>query len=76
MTTNANTAFYGDKSPYNLRYKIILIIEYRIAVATAEADEAIASFDFLKIIGISTRLSTPPPHPPKKGANRGDSAQF
>ena len=37
-----------------------------IAVATIEADEAIASSDFHKIMGIS----------PKKGANRGDSGQF
>ena len=38
----------------------------RLAVATTETDEAIASSDFLKIIGIS----------PIKGANRGDSCQF
>ena len=37
-----------------------------IAVATLEADEAIASSDFMKIIGIF----------PKKGATRGDSGQF
>ena len=37
-----------------------------IAVATTEADEAIASSDFLKIMGIS----------PPKGANQGDSGQF
>ena len=37
-----------------------------IAVATTEADEAIASSDFLKIIGIS----------PQKGANQGDSGRF
>ena len=34
-----------------------------IAIATTEADEDIASSDFLKIMGIS----------PAKGANRGDS---
>ena len=37
-----------------------------IAVATIEADEAIASSDFLKIIGISC----------EKGASWGDSGQF
>ena len=37
-----------------------------IAVATTEADEAIASSDFLRIMGIS----------PKKEANRGDFGQF
>ena len=37
-----------------------------IAVATTEADEAIASSNFLKIMGIS----------PPKGANRGDSGKF
>ena len=37
-----------------------------MARATTEADEAIALFDFLKIMGIS----------PRKGANRGDSGQF
>ena len=37
-----------------------------IAVATIEADEAIASSDFLKIMGISSQ----------KGANRGDAGQF
>ena len=37
-----------------------------IAVATIEADEAIASSDFLKIMGISSQ----------KGANRGDSGQL
>ena len=37
-----------------------------IAVATIEADEAIASSDFLKIMGISSQ----------KGANRGDSDQL
>ena len=37
-----------------------------IAVATIEADEAIASSDFLKIMGISSQ----------KGANRGDSGHF
>ena len=39
-----------------------------IFVATTEADEAIASSVFLKIIGISP--------PPPKGANPGDSGQF
>ena len=37
-----------------------------IAVATTEADEAIASSDFLRIMGIS----------PPKGTNRGDFDQF
>ena len=37
-----------------------------IAVATIEADEAIASSDFLKFMGISSQ----------KGPNRGDSGQF
>ena len=37
-----------------------------IAVAATEADEAIALFDFLKIMGIF----------PPKGANQGDSGQF
>ena len=37
-----------------------------IAVATTEADEAIAWSDFLKIMGIS----------PPKGASWGDSGQF
>ena len=37
-----------------------------IAVATTEADKAIASSDFLRIMGIS----------PRKGANWGDSGQF
>ena len=39
---------------------------HAIAVATLEADEAIASSNFLKIMGISS----------PKGANRGDSGQF
>ena len=37
-----------------------------IAVATTEADEAIASSDFLKLMGIS----------PQTGASRSDSGQF
>ena len=37
-----------------------------IAVATIEADEAITSSDFHKIMAISS----------PKGANRGDSGQF
>ena len=44
----------------------IYIISPTIAVATTEADEAIASSDFLKIIGISS----------PKGADWGDSGQF
>ena len=41
-------------------------IQDGIAIATTEASEAIASSDFLKIMGIS----------PPEGANRGDSDQF
>ena len=47
----------GEKSSWNSQI---------IAVATIEADEAIASSDFLKIMGIS----------PKKRASWGDSGQF
>ena len=39
---------------------------FAIAIATIEADEAIPSSDFLKIMGIS----------PQIGANRDDSDQF
>ena len=51
--------------------KLLQPVEFKpwyngIAVATTEADEAIASSDFLKIMGISS----------PKGANRGDSGQF
>ena len=44
----------------------LLLASTSTAVATTEADEAIASSDFLKIIGIA----------PQKGANLGDSCQF
>ena len=45
---------------------VIFLTLSLIDVATIEADEAIASSDCLKIMGIS----------PPKGANRGDSGQF
>ena len=44
----------------------LLFVKGFIAVATTEADEAITSSDFLKIMGIF----------PLKGASRGDSGQF
>ena len=45
---------------------MIIVHVWFIAVATIEADEAIALSDFLKIMGISHQ----------KGANRGDSGQI
>ena len=45
---------------------VLIEVSMIIAVATIEADEAIASSDFLKIMGISSQ----------KGANRRDSGQL
>ena len=50
----------------NGKHTSLKYCQCHIAVATTEADEAIASSDLLKIMGISTL----------KGANRGDSGQF
>ena len=61
-----NTMFVANKHRTWYNEIVALNIAPAIAVATTEADEAITSSDFLKIMGISFQ----------KGANWGDSGQF